>query len=183
MLPKARTKIKGNASKIPLNAIALGALIPGGQALPTGRIFSRWKNRNSFTTAWNREMARTAIKNLTFHDLKHTCLTRLQNLHVSYEVRQWLCGRKMKGETATYSHGGLGWDQLLRQAVTSLQLSDELSYKLSDELKRGVSGEGSDSVKSLNAVNKIGAEAQNRTADTSLFRAVLCQLSYLGTAI
>jgi hypothetical protein len=30
---------------------------------------------------------------------------------------------------------------------------------------------------------KIGAEGQNRTVDTSLFRAVLCQLSYLGTEI
>ncbi len=29
--------------------------------------------------------------------------------------------------------------------------------------------------------SRYGAEAQNRTADTSLFRAVLCQLSYLGT--
>jgi hypothetical protein len=28
---------------------------------------------------------------------------------------------------------------------------------------------------------KCGAEGQNRTVDTSLFRAVLCQLSYLGT--
>jgi hypothetical protein len=28
-----------------------------------------------------------------------------------------------------------------------------------------------------------GAEGQNRTVDTSLFRAVLCQLSYLGTEI
>ncbi len=28
---------------------------------------------------------------------------------------------------------------------------------------------------------KRGAEGQNRTVDTSLFRAVLCQLSYLGT--
>ena len=28
---------------------------------------------------------------------------------------------------------------------------------------------------------KSGAEGQNRTVDTSLFRAVLCQLSYLGT--
>ena len=28
---------------------------------------------------------------------------------------------------------------------------------------------------------EYGAEGQNRTADTSLFRAVLCQLSYLGT--
>ena len=27
-----------------------------------------------------------------------------------------------------------------------------------------------------------GAEGQNRTVDTSLFRAVLCQLSYLGTS-
>ncbi|CUQ68035.1 protein of unknown function [Candidatus Nitrospira inopinata] len=28
-----------------------------------------------------------------------------------------------------------------------------------------------------------GAEGQNRTVDTSLFRAVLCQLSYLGTDV
>lgn len=28
---------------------------------------------------------------------------------------------------------------------------------------------------------RYGAEGQNRTVDTSLFRAVLCQLSYLGT--
>ena len=28
---------------------------------------------------------------------------------------------------------------------------------------------------------RSGAEGQNRTVDTSLFRAVLCQLSYLGT--
>jgi hypothetical protein len=31
------------------------------------------------------------------------------------------------------------------------------------------------------SLRKIGAEGQNRTVDTSLFRAVLCQLSYLGT--
>lgn len=31
------------------------------------------------------------------------------------------------------------------------------------------------------AEKEYGAEGQNRTADTSLFRAVLCQLSYLGT--
>lgn len=30
---------------------------------------------------------------------------------------------------------------------------------------------------------ECGAEGQNRTVDTSLFRAVLCQLSYLGTCI
>ena len=29
---------------------------------------------------------------------------------------------------------------------------------------------------------EIGAEGQNRTVDTSLFRAVLYQLSYLGTS-
>ena len=29
-------------------------------------------------------------------------------------------------------------------------------------------------------VETNGAEGQNRTVDTSLFRAVLCQLSYLG---
>jgi len=62
--------------------------------------------------------------------LKHTFLTRLQNVHVDYEVRQALGGHKMKGMTATYSHGGKGWDKKLRSAVNRLQLS----YKLSDGL-------------------------------------------------
>ena len=34
-----------------------------------------------------------------------------------------------------------------------------------------------------NRSNRSGAERQNRTVDTSLFRAVLCQLSYLGTEV
>jgi len=130
-LPKARTRIKGNALKIPLNAIALSALVPDGQSLPTGRIFSRWVDRNPFTTAWARAMRRAGIEDLHFHDLKHTFLTWLQNLHVDYEVRQWLGGHKMKGVTADYSHGGEGWDQKLRNAVNSLALS----YKVSDESK------------------------------------------------
>ncbi len=121
VLPKARSKIKSNASKIPLNASAIGALLPAGQPLSTGRIFSRWNTRDSFKTAWFREVGQTSIQGLTFHDLKHTCLTRLQNCHVIYEVRQWLGGHTMKGETATYSHGGHGWDALLREAVTKLE--------------------------------------------------------------
>ncbi len=145
LLPKARTRIKGNALKIPINAIALGALFPEGQPLSTGRIFSRWVDRNPFTTAWARAMARAGIANLHFHDLKHTFLTRLQNLHVDYEVRQWLGGHKMKGVTADYSHGGEGWDKKLRNAVTRLALS----YKLSYESKTGVNGEGTDDPNTL----------------------------------
>ena len=129
VLPKARTRIKGNALKIPLNDIALGALVPEGQPLPTGRIFSRWVDRNPFTTAWARTMARAGIANLHFHDLKHTFLTRLQNLDVDYEVRQWLGGHKMPGVTASYSHGGAGWEKKLRHAVTRLALSYKLSYE------------------------------------------------------
>ena len=145
VLPKAKTKNKGNAPKIPLNSIALGALMPDGHALPTGRIFARWVDRNPFTTAWARAMQRTGIVGLTFHDLKHTFLTRLQNLHVDYEVRQWLGGHKMKGVTADYSHGGKGWDQKLRNAVECLALSYGLSY----ESKLGGSTDVDKSPKSL----------------------------------
>ncbi len=43
---------------------------------------------------------------------------------------------------------------------------------------RGIEREGLET--GLNDLD--GAEGQNRTVDTSLFRAVLCQLSYLGTS-
>ena len=119
--------------------------MPESQPLPTGRIFSRWVNRNPFTTAWARAMHRTGIKDLHFHDLKHTFLTRLQNLHVDYEVRQWLGGHKMPGVTASYSHGGAGWEKKVRNAVTRLALS----YKLSYESKTGVNGEGTDDLNTL----------------------------------
>jgi integrase len=142
VLPKARTRFKGNAPKIPLNAIALGALVPEAQPLPTGRIFARWRDRNSLTTAWARAMHRTGIEDLHFHDLKHTFLTRLQNLHVEYEVRQWLGGHKMPGITADYSHGGEGWDTKVRNAVNQLALSYKLSYESKDSESTYVDNDG-----------------------------------------
>ncbi len=75
----------------------------------------------------------------------------------------------MRGETADYSHGGKGWDAKLREAVTRLERH---------EVDASVSASHS---RPSQVVERYGAEAQNRTADTSLFRAVLCQLSYLGT--
>ncbi len=77
---------------------------------------------------------------LTFHDLRHTFATWLQNLGVPLEVRAALLGHRLRGigndqlggesMTAAYSHGGYGWNQQLREAVTRLNTA-LLSYGLS----------------------------------------------------
>ncbi len=103
-------------------ALSILVLWPDGQIFRTGRIFCRWTTRDSFKTAWFREFGQAGIQGLTFHDLKHTFLTHLHNLGVIYEVRQWLGGHTMPGVTASYSHGGIGWDHQLREAVSRLDV-------------------------------------------------------------
>jgi len=80
------------------------------------------------------------VVGLTFHDLRHTFATWLQNLGVPLEVRAALLGHRLRGigndqlggesMTAAYSHGGYGWNQQLREAVTRLNTA-LLSYGLS----------------------------------------------------
>ena len=70
------------------------------------------------------------VTNLHMHDLRHTFATWLQNLGVPLEVRAALLGHRLRGAgpeslggavmTSQYSHGGYGWNQLLRHAVTLL---------------------------------------------------------------
>ena len=81
------------------------------------------------------------MADLHFHDLRQTFTTWLQNLGVTLEVRATLLRHRLRrtghdqlgGEsmTAAYSHGGYGWNQQLREAVTRLHhalLSYGLSY-------------------------------------------------------
>ncbi len=68
--------------------------------------------------------------------------TWLQNLGVPLEVRATLLGHRLRGSgidqlggeamTVQYSHGGPGWNQQLRQAVSLLHTA-LLSYGLSYE--------------------------------------------------
>ncbi len=77
--------------------------------------------------------------------------TRLQNLGVSLEIRSSLLGHKVRGAgsepfggeamTSRYSHGGYGWNQDLRRAVTLLETAYaglNLSYGLSYEGPEGL---------------------------------------------
>ncbi|GJL53936.1 MAG: hypothetical protein NPIRA02_10680 [Nitrospirales bacterium] len=120
ILPKARSSIKGNPLRLPLNALAERALFPLHGASSQGRVFARWKNASSIKHLWSRTCQRAGIEDLHFHDLRHTFATRLQNAGVDYEVRQHLLGHAIKGETGNYSHGGEGWNNKLRAAVQRL---------------------------------------------------------------
>jgi len=139
ILPPARSRLKQTPREIPLNQTAYEALRSEIMHMD-GRIFRRW-NAAAFGTFWRRMCMEAKIQDLHFHDLRHTFTTWLQNLGVPLEVRAALLGHRLRGApgdslgseamTARYSHGGYGWNQQLRQAVTLLQTA-LLSYGLSD---------------------------------------------------
>jgi integrase len=132
ILPASRSRLKQTPREIPLNAAAYSALRSEITHLD-GRIFRRW-NADAFGTFWRRLTQGAKVTDLHFHDLRHTFATWLQNLGVPLEVRATLLGHRIHGvgETMTsrYSHGGHGWNQQLREAVTRLHTA-LLSYGLS----------------------------------------------------
>lgn len=134
VLPRARTSTKGNPTETPLNRVAVGALRDELPSVSDDQIFRYWKRRDVFAGYFWTMCRRAKVQDLHFHDLRHTFATWLQNLDVGYEVRQALLGHRMPGMTASYSHGGPKWDRLLREAVTRLEKTYPLSYRLSYSL-------------------------------------------------
>ena len=133
ILPPARTQYKGTPRELPLNYTAYRALRPNVAAME-GPIFRTW-SADAFGHQWHRFCTEAKVQDLHFHDLRHTFATRLQNLGVSLEVRSALLGHTTKAVMTTqYSHGGHGWNQKLREAVTLLEptyTTKNLSYGLS----------------------------------------------------
>ncbi len=83
-----------------------------------------------FSIFWKRFATEAKVVDLHSHDLRHTFTTWLQKLGVPLEVRAALLGHRLRGVgqdqlggesmTAAYSHGGYGWNQQLREAVSRL---------------------------------------------------------------
>ena len=138
-LPPARSALKGTPAELPLNRMAVAAL-KSDVACIDGPIFHK-RTSDALNKAWSRLCKRGKVHDLHFHDLRHTFATRLQNLGVPLEVRSALLGHRLRSDslgseamTMRYSHGGHGWNQQLRRAVTLLEttvLSDGLSYRKS----------------------------------------------------
>jgi len=137
ILPPSRSRLKQTPREIPLTPAAYEAL-RSEIAHVDGRIFRRW-SPDAFGTFWRRLSLEAKVRDLHFHDLRHTFTTWLQNLGVPLEVRAALLGHRLHGAgsdqlgesmTSRYSHGGHGWNQQLREAVTRLHTA-LLSYGLS----------------------------------------------------
>jgi len=139
ILPAARSRLKQTPREIPLNPAAYEAL-RSDLVHVDSRIFKRW-NAAAFGTFRRRLNREAKVIDLHFHDLCHTFATWLQNLGVPLEVRATWLGHRLRGSgtdhlggdvmTSRYSHGGYGWNQQLRYAVTLLHtalLSNGLSY-------------------------------------------------------
>lgn len=103
--PSSRKLYQRYPAEVPLNRtamLALGAEIP---SLADDRVFRRWTLQRALKEYWSETCRRVGIRDLHFHDLRHTFATRLQRIVMDYEVRQALLGPPY----ARYDHELFTW--------------------------------------------------------------------------
>lgn len=121
LLPAARTTTKGNPEKMPLNRHAAHAITTDITYLHGKRAFDNWTNGQGLSHAFTKLTSRCGIQGLTFHDLRHTFATTLENLEVGERTIDLLMGHKIPDTGERYRHGGPGRDKKMRDAVTALE--------------------------------------------------------------
>lgn len=83
---------------------------------------NRWQERN-LSREWNKGKARAGITNLHWHDLRHTCATRLVAAGVDIAIVKEILGHSDIRVTDRYSHASR--EQLLRAVKTQDQTTPE----------------------------------------------------------
>ena len=183
MMPSPGSRHKRVPKEVPLSSLAVSALY-GDLPRIGGRFFGQWKDGNSFKHRWAELCHRAGIHDLNFHDLRHTAASWLLAAGIDYAVIEKLLGHRLHGMGEGYIHN---WEHRLREAVLKLEtilLQKLLQTEGEHEGTMGSNGQlGSCEKFQLPKWLIYGAEGQNRTVDTSLFRAVLYQLSYLGISV
>ena len=104
---------------------------------------------------------------------------QLSHRSLYYAVVQTLKGEPLPGSAKYYIHN---WDGRLRDAVTRLESFTRAILNPESVAQVPLTATQGATIlrRTIAKCAKDGAEGQNRTVDTSLFRAVLYQLSYLG---
>lgn len=172
LIPAPGSRLKGVPRELPLSPLAL-FFLRGEQPRIGGRYFSQWKDAGSFKHRWMEACARAGVQDLHFHDLRHTAATWLGEAGVEYATIEKLLGHKLPGTGELYIHD---WKTKLRAAVVKLEETVRARFTAASQDERvrsvGSCGQLVDSYKNeqLSKWWLYGAEGQNRTVDTSLFR-------------
>lgn len=118
MLPGPASPNKSHPSKLPLNDMAAKILLGSGRI---GRLQTRWANTNTSGKAFHHACRRAGVVDLHFHDLKHTGMSWLDGLGVSWSVIQLLGGHRREGTSDRYAHTTPERNAQLRAAVCKLE--------------------------------------------------------------
>jgi len=86
----------------------------GTRMVDDGRVFLIRENREW----WSKALKEAKIKNLRWHDLRHTFATRLVEAGVHLSIVQKLCGHSSHNTTTRYAHVD---DKLMRAAMDKLK--------------------------------------------------------------
>jgi integrase len=140
LIPTAGSRLKGVPKELPLSLLAV-IFLQRHQPRIRGRYFSQWCDGNSFKHRWLTVCEKAGVQDLTFHDLRHTAATWLQEAGVDYATIQTLLGHRVPGTTERYLHN---WRPNLRAAVTLLEdrLRREFAEAAKDERVQGCGAVG-----------------------------------------
>lgn len=92
----------GKQAMIPLSRAMHGIIRPLPRTDPAGRVFGL--EYQAVKSAWRRARARAGIEGLRFHDLRHTCATRLVRASGNLLLAQTLLRHDDIGTTTRYAH-------------------------------------------------------------------------------
>jgi integrase len=109
----------GEARELPLARTVLETLLPIRKT--EGFVFDfRGKQINTYKTAWQHATSRAIPYHLRFHDLRHSCNTRMMEAGVIQDVRKAILGHSSGREiNARYTHVEL---PAKREAIHKLEL-------------------------------------------------------------
>lgn len=106
-ISKPRTPRKSNVRQMPLCRLAMAAI--NWDAVPnlSGRIFHSWSTPSHMSQEFTKACKRAKVHDLTYHDLRHTGATTLQNLGVDPMTIEKMLGHTLGKVLGRYQHGWL----------------------------------------------------------------------------
>ena len=94
----------GEVRQVPLSSAAIASVKSLPRSIRGLKVFWRWKTVSSFESSWQRVLAKSAIQNFRFHDLRHEATSRLFEKNLNMFEVSTITGHKTLQMLKRYTH-------------------------------------------------------------------------------
>ena len=94
----------GEVRQVPLSNAAIASVGTLPRHIGSLKVFWRWKTVSGFESSWQRVLAKSAIQNFRFHDLRHEATSRLFEMNLNMIEVSTITGHKTLQMLKRYTH-------------------------------------------------------------------------------